>query len=75
MRLQKYDLKIIYEKGSQLFIADTLSSGYPTKIETGKENQGFCTQLEEINLVSGIPIAEQQLDACRRATSTDTELQ
>ncbi len=59
LRLQKYDVKITYRKGSPLVIADTLSHAYLTK-DAGKQNDGdeteFCSKLEEINLVVDLPM-------------------
>lgn len=42
LQFQKYDLNITYKKGSQLFIADTLSRAHLEKEETRREDHEFC---------------------------------
>ncbi len=78
LRLQKYDVKITYRKGSQLVIADTLSRAYLTK-DTGKQDNGdeteTCAKLEEINLVADLPISDDRLKELRDATADDPVLQ
>ena len=78
LRLQKYDVKITYKKGEQLFIADTLSRAYQQKPDdvqnvVGKED--FSIQLEEVNLVEEVPIADERLHDLKRATAADPTLQ
>lgn len=74
LRLQKYDVKIIYVQESRtLFIADALlyltkSVDVPNDV-VGKE--GFSIQLEETNLVAEVPIADVRLDDLRRETAAD----
>ena len=76
LRLQKYDVKITYRKGSQLFIADTLSRAYlpETQVDHNAGNE-FCAQLEETNLVADLPISDERLNELRRATAADPVLQ
>ena len=76
LRLQKYDVKITYRKGSQLFIADTLSRAYlpETQVDHNAGNE-FCAQLEETNLVADLPISNERLNELRRATAADPVLQ
>ena len=79
LRLQKYDVKITYRKGSQLFIADTLSRAYlpETQVDHNAGNE-FCAQLEETNLVADLPISDERLNElrrARRATAADPVLQ
>lgn len=62
--LQKYDVKITYNKETQLLIGDTLSPAHPTNSEDVQDDavgkQEFSVQLEEINLETDIPIAEER---------------
>ena len=78
LRLQKYDVKITYKKGEQFFIADTLSRAYQQKPDdvqnvVGKED--FSIQLEEVNLVEEVSIADERLHDLKRATAADPTLQ
>ena len=65
-------MKVTYKNGEQFFIADTLSRAYLTKTgdtqndPVGKEE--FSIQLDEINLVAEVPIAEERLKDLRHAT-------
>lgn len=79
LRLQKYDVNITYKKGEQLFIADTLSRAYSIENDD-VQNDGigkdeFSIHLEDINLVAGLPIADERLNDLRRATAADQILQ
>ena len=56
MRLQKYDLEVRYEKGTEMHIADFLSHAYlsSTKHPTGAD-------FEHVNMASFLPISDQRL--------------
>ena len=77
LRLQKYDVKITYRKGSQLVIADTLSRAYITKEQADcstEDRDEFCAMLEEISLVADLPISNERIGEIRRATVADPVL-
>lgn len=71
LRLQRYNLKVMYKPGKELYIADALSCAY---LQEQKENL-----LEEdlaVNwITSQLPITEQKLDAFKKATAEDAEMQ
>ena len=78
LRLQKYDVKITYRKGSQLVIADTLSRACLTNEQADggtEDGDEFCAMLEEISLVADLPISNERLAEIRRATVADPVLQ
>ena len=78
LRLQKYDVKITYRKGSQLVIADTLSRAYLSneQADSNIENRNeFCAMPEEISLVADLPISNERIPEIRRATAADSVLQ
>ena len=77
LRLQEYDVKITYRKGSQLVIADTLSRAYLTNEQADcstEDGDEFCAMLEEISLVADLPISNERIAEIRRATVADPVL-
>ena len=39
MKLQKYDIELIYKKGKELYVADTLSRAYPKYVAENGSDQ------------------------------------
>lgn len=71
IRLQNYDVEIIYCKGEKMYLADTLSRAYlPSNKSKDKE-----TVFDKINMVSFLPIREERLTKIRNATEQDESLQ
>ena len=70
MRLQKYDYKVKYERGTNLYLANTLSRAYlPTTIHpTGAE-------FENINAATFLPVSTSRLREIQQATEDDENLQ
>lgn len=71
LRLQRYNLKVMYKPGMELYIADALSRAY---LHEQKENL-----LEEdlaVNwITSQLHISDQKQDAFKKATAEDAEMQ
>lgn len=65
LRVQQYDIEVIYCKGKEMHIADMLSRAY-------LPNDG-CSQaeLEQVNMVSFLPIRPERLQQIRNATEQD----
>lgn len=70
MRLQKYDYEVQYERGTNLYLADTLSRAYlPTTVHpTGAE-------FENINAAAFLPVSTSRLREIQQATEDDENLQ
>ena len=70
MRLQKYNYELQYERGTNLYLADTLSRAYlPTTIHpTGAE-------FENINAAAFLPVSTSRLREIQQATEDDEHLQ
>ena len=70
MRLQKYDYEVQYERGINLFLADTLSRAYrlTTLHPTGAE-------FENINATAFLPVSTSRLREIQQATEDDEILQ
>ncbi|XP_044166875.1 uncharacterized protein K02A2.6-like [Acropora millepora] len=70
MRLQKYDYEVQHERGTNLYLADTLSRAYlPTTVHpTGAE-------FENINAAAFLPVSTSRLREIQQATEDDENLQ
>jgi hypothetical protein len=69
IRLQKYDIEVKYEKGSNMFLADTLSrASIPGDEKSGPE-------FETINMMKYLPISDERLKEIQRETKSDESLQ
>ena len=74
LRLQKYDLSVKYVSGKLLHVADTLSRAHATNSSHSSPHD--CDMdLAVHQFVLHLPIAEQQKEELRTATSTDKVLQ
>ena len=69
IRLQKYDIEVKYEKGSNMFLADTLSrASIPGAGQSASE-------FETINMMKYLPISDERLQEIQRVTRNDDSLQ
>ena len=65
IRLQKYDQEIQYERGTRMFLADTLSRAYlPSRVQVESE-------FEAINVTIYLPISQARLLQIQHETETD----
>ena len=65
MRLQKYDIDLIYVPGKNLLLADTLSRAYlPT-------TEGRHSNFEQVHALQHLAITDTRLEAIREATDAD----
>lgn len=69
LRIQKYDLDVIYVPGRDMLLADTLSRAYLP------ESTPVEAELETVNMVQHLPISSDRLHDIRSATEKDTTLQ
>lgn len=69
LRIQKYDVEVVYVPGRDLVLADTLSRAYPP------ESLPVEAELETVNMVQDLPISADRLHDTRRATEKDKILQ
>ena len=84
LRLQRYDLEIVYKRRTQMFLADALSRAYLPTEGTGEHDQEevlvFCdvrspTEIEakHMKLLHYLPIKEETLQEIRAPTENDKE--
>ena len=70
MRLQKYNIEVQYERGTQMHIADMLSRAYlPDNTSVGDQD------FEQINMSSFLPITDRRLLEIQQETEEDKVLQ
>ena len=85
LRLQKFDLQVSYKKGTEMFLAETLSRAYRVRRDITQvgaedvlniENMRGNTEreLESINMIQYLPVSDATHTAIREATEADTTL-
>ena len=80
LHLQKYNLKIMYKPGKELFIADTLSRAFVPNEQTSEtktcdvyaveQKEYLIKVIEEIDMVEFLPITTERLADLREKTET-----
>lgn len=70
LRILKYDVKIVFTPGSQMYIADTLSRAY---LES--EQSDLDSEFDHVNMVQSLPISNERLSQIRSETALDDNLQ
>lgn len=63
--LQRFPITVTYKPGKELLLADALSR-FPSKVQLQEETEQF-----EVNAVSFLPIADDQLRSIRESTKND----
>ena len=84
LQLQRYNIKLVYKPGTQMYIADTLSRAYmpvtgsrqekSCEVFTVKEEQIRKT-IEQVDMVEYLPITAERLADLRQKTEEDESLQ
>lgn len=81
LRLQKYDLEVFYKKGTEMYLADTLSRAYEMSTNGDKQLDEVLQvsdlekELEDINVLQSIPMPPEKLKRFQEETLRDPELQ
>ncbi|XP_060076924.1 uncharacterized protein K02A2.6-like [Ylistrum balloti] len=76
LRLQRFEYEVVYKRGVEMYMADTLSRAYlPYQSEEKQNNEHvFTLDEEEINMLQHLPISEKRLSALQQATECDQDL-
>jgi transposase InsO family protein len=69
LKLQSYRFNLVYKKGSDLFLADTLSRAYLPYKESDREDT------QDYEIMSVLPISSKKLVELKEATAKDVTLQ
>jgi len=76
LAVQDYDLDVTYKRGTDMYIADTLSRAYLPKDTVLDANKvTLIEEFECISQVRDVPGSESRLEEIRRATAKDESLQ
>ena len=83
LRLQKYDINIVYKQGKHMYLADTLSRAYMQGTQ-GRDNKNsdfvhMQTELERelecSDVVQHIPVTDQRLQEIKQTAANDSTKQ
>ena len=69
LKIQKYDVTIVYKPGPEMYLADTLSRAF---LPTTENTQG---EFECVNVVKLLPMTDERLEEIRSSTRDDDVLQ
>ena len=85
LQLQKYNLKLVYKPGKELFKADTLSRAFlssdttqekmKSEVLAVRQEEYLIKSVEEIDMVEFLPITAERLAELREKTERDESLQ
>jgi len=76
LRLQKYDIEIIYKPGSTMYLADTLSRAHLGNDDRNEQcRDQIFSVFEEINMVDYLPISSSSLKEIQSSSEADETLQ
>ena len=84
LRLQKYDLEVVYKRGREMYMTDTLSRAFLENKTTQKHNVQDVMNIsrsrteqetEEIDMVSYLPLRDSTIQDIQKHTETDPDLQ
>ena len=76
LRTQKFQYNVVYKRGTEMYLADTLSraaSGKPEQ-QTDHREAVFYTELEEINALQELAIGEKSFASLKHATQEDATM-
>ena len=74
MRLQRYNLKVTYKKGTSLVLADTLSRATLSTTNDSKQTNFEIFRADIDNIVNDSRITSQTLESIKTATTNDKTL-
>ena len=69
LKIQKYDMTIVYKPGPEMYLADTLSRAF---LPTTENTQG---EFKRVNAVKLLPMTDERLEEIRSSTRDDDVLQ
>ena len=76
MQLQKYNLRVVYKQGSEMYIVDTLSRAYlSAPNQVSEEEQEFIKAVENVKMTKHLSISPERLQEIQEKTRDDVPLQ
>ena len=70
LRLQLYNLDVKYKKGSEMYLADTLSRAYPA----ARQQTEFCMSLEAVKHQEALAVSKPRLEELKKESANDPVL-
>lgn len=76
LRLQRFNLEVIYKPGSQMYVADHLSRAFLKDEESLIDDfQVFALEIEKLNPFDTLKVTKERLAQLQKATEQDKDLQ
>ena len=76
LRLQRYNLDVVYKPGSQMFVADHLSRAFLSETDPDdKDVEVFALELETMDPLSTVKISSESLPRLQKTMDEDPVLQ
>ena len=76
MKLQKYNLRVVCKRGSETYIAHTLSRAYLSALnQVSEEEQEFIRAVENVKMTKRLSISPERLQQIQEKTRDDVTLQ
>ena len=82
LKLQKYDIEIVYKKGAQMYLADTLSRAYPPKRPIAElehinvyqvDRSQYEADIESVNMLTHLSLKGSTVDILKQGASSDPD--
>ena len=76
MRLQNYQLKVVYKRGQEMYIADTLSRAYlPVPDHISQNEMEFIRSVEEVDMTKHLAVTRERLADFQQNSKDNPALQ
>ena len=75
MRLQNYQLKVVYKKGQEMYIADTLSRAYLPSPNHVSQNELEFIRSVEVDMTKHLAVTRERLADFQQKTKDDAVMQ
>ncbi len=72
LKLKRYDLRVKYKKGTEMYVADALSRAY---LPETPENEKLCDESIDISVVESLPMSDSKLEEFITATEQSKTMQ
>lgn len=74
LRLQKYEIEIMYKPGKEMYVADALSRAHPKKLSKEACTEEVFKIFEDINMVEYLPISQARMLKIKQTSDVTHEL-
>lgn len=74
LNLQRFDYTIVYKKGTEMYMADTLSRAFLSSTDEETRVASRLSEFEHVNTVKHLPVSSETLHKLQQATESDASL-